>query len=543
MKRRFTKLALLLVAVLASVKASAYDFTVDGLYYNIVSLQDLTCAVTNDDVNDTKYSGDIVIPEQVTYNGRTLTVTSIGNDAFWRCSGLTSVSIPNSVTSIGDETFLGCSGLTSISIPSSVTEIGFSAFNGCSGLTSVSIPSSVTSIGVSAFKDCSGLTSVSIPNSVVSIGGSAFYGCSGLTSVSIPNSVTSIGAFAFYGCSGLTSVSIPNSVVSIGGSAFYGCSGLTSISISNSVTEIGDNAFDGCENLKNLRIEDGTETLVLGAKDNNEELGLFSDCPLEVLYLGRNLEYPGSDVTTNSNDTYSPFSGISSLSEVTIGSYVTEIGNYAFKGCTGLKTLRIEDGNAVLSVGVNKFTSYDKISVVAYQGLFYDCPLETLYLGRHLEYDCTPFYGNRLTELTIGSAVTSVSGISGCDGIMTIYSYATTPPWMPSFTNNQYINAKVYVPQGSLAAYQAADVWENFWGLQEFDPTGISQVEMDEDLGVTVENGSIVVENAKGRVTVYGISGAMVKSVDADGGRTEIAVPTRGIYIVKVGSKAVKVRL
>ena len=540
-KTIFTKLALLLVAVFVSIKVSAYDFTVGGLYYNIVSLQDLTCAVTNDDVNDTKYSGDIVIPEQVTYNGRTLTVISIGRSAFSGCSGLTSVTIPNSVTSIGYSAFYGCSGLTSISIPNSVTSIGSSAFNRCFGLTSVSISNSVTSIGYTVFRGCSGLTSISIPNSVTSIGEQAFYGCSGLTSVSIGNSVTSIGSSAFYGCSGLTSVSIPNSVTSIGGSAFSGCSGLTGVSIPNSVTKIRDNAFDGCENLKNLRIEDGTETLVLGAKG-------YRDCPLEVLYLGRNLEYPGADVTTDDYHQYSPFSGISSLSEVTIGSYVTEIGNYAFKGCTGLKTLRLEDGNAVLSVGVNDFGSYedffDEISVVATEGLFSNCPLETLYLGRNLEYDYRPFSNNKkLTELTIGSAVTSVEGIYGCDGIMTIYSYATTPPSMRSFTNNQYINAKVYVPQGSLAAYQAADVWMNFWGLQEFDPTGISSVEAATGLDVSVSDGCIVVDNAKGRVTVYDISGAAVASGNADGGSVSIAVPGHGVYIVRVGGKAVKVKL
>ena len=153
-------------------------------------------------------------------------VTSIGNDAFRDCSGLTSVTIPNSVTSIGGSAFYGCSRLTSVTIPNSVTSIGGSAFRVCSSLTSVTIPNSVTSIENYAFKDCSSLTSVTIPNSVTSIGWWAFWNCSGLTSVTIPNSVTSIGKSAFQGCSGLTSVTIPNSVTSIGNSAFFGCSGL-----------------------------------------------------------------------------------------------------------------------------------------------------------------------------------------------------------------------------------------------------------------------------------------------------------------------------
>ena len=412
MKRFILKSLVLFTMLTSAASASAYDLTVDGLYYNIVSFSDLTCAVTSDDVNDTKYSGDIVIPEQVTYNGRTLTVTSIGSSAFEGCTGLTSISIPNSVTSIGN-----------------------SAFSGCSGLTSVSIGNSVTSIDWSAFSGCTGLTSISIPNSVTSIGGSAFYGCSSLKSVSIPNSVTSIGS-----------------------SAFSGCSGLTSVSIGNSVTEIED---------------------------------------------------------------------------------------YAFNGCYALKKLVIEDGAAVLKLGCNRDGGLETSSG---EGLFYDCPLETLYLGRNLEYDpsrgYSPFYGKTsLTELTIGSAVTLVGSISGCSNIMTIYSYATTPPRLGVFTNQQYMNAKVYVPQGSLAAYQAADVWENFWGLQEFDPTGISGVEAATGLDVSVSDGCIVVDNATGRVTVYSISGAAVASGNADGGSVSIAVPGHGVYIVRVGSKAVKVCL
>lgn len=126
---------------------------------------------------------------------------------------------------------------------------------------------------------------------------------------------------------------------------------------------------------------------------------------------------------------------------------------------------------------------------------------------------------------------------------MTIYSYATTPPRLSGFTNQQYINAKVYVPQGSLAAYQDADVWENFWGLQEFDPTGISGVEAATGLDVSVSDGCIVVDNATGRVTVYDISGAAVASGNADGGSISIAVPGHGVYIVRVGSKTVKVCL
>ena len=241
--------------ILLPLVASAHDIEVknaDGvtIYYNYIN-DGKELAVTfrgsKYDSFSKEYQGNVAIPEDVTYMNRTRKVTSIGSLAFYKCSYLTSVTIPNSVTSIGYDAFYGCSGLTSITIPNSVTSIGNNAFDGCSGLTSVTIPNSVTSIGEYAFQNCSGLTSITIPNSVTSIGYSAFYGCSGLTSITIPNSVTSIGKWAFWYCSGLTSITIPNSVTSIGEYAFAYCSGLTSVTIPNSVTSIGNHAFDGVD--------------------------------------------------------------------------------------------------------------------------------------------------------------------------------------------------------------------------------------------------------------------------------------------------------
>ena len=135
---------------------------------------------------------------------------------------------------------------------SGLTSIGDYAFYNCSGLTSVTIPDSVTSIGIYAFYNCSGLTSVTIPDSVTSIGSSAFSSCIGLTSVTIPNSVTSIGESAFLNCNRLTSITIPDGVTSIGDGVLYGCSSLTSVTIGNSVTSIGISAFENCTNLRQL---------------------------------------------------------------------------------------------------------------------------------------------------------------------------------------------------------------------------------------------------------------------------------------------------
>ncbi|MCM8871999.1 MAG: leucine-rich repeat domain-containing protein [Paludibacteraceae bacterium] len=194
-------------------------------------------------------------------------ITSIGSSAFNDYTRLTSInvaednlnyaSIDGVLYSKDKKTLIKCpDGKTgSVTIPNSVTSVGEEAFRGCTGLTSVTIPNSVTSIGFWAFLDCTGLTSITIPNSVTSIGNSAFYRCTGLTSVTISNSVTSIGSSVFSGCTGLTSVTIPNSVTSIGELAFYDCTGLTSITIPNSVTSIGDWAFNNCTGLTSMTVE------------------------------------------------------------------------------------------------------------------------------------------------------------------------------------------------------------------------------------------------------------------------------------------------
>ena len=280
------RLLSLSVCLMMAMLSFAHDFEVDNadgktIYYDITSSSaPYTVAVTYRGTYDSEYyneyTGDVTIPATVIYSGKTYSVTSIGDYAFRDCSGLTSVTIPNSVTSIGSYAFYGCSGLTSITIGNSVTSIGSYAFYGCSGLTSIEIPNSVTSIGKYAFLSCSGLTSVTIPNSVTSIGGGAFSGCSGLTSVTIPNSVTSIGSSAFLGCSGLTSITIPNNVTSIGDYAFSGCSGLTSINIPESVTSIGYRTFSGCKSLTSLIIPESVN-----------EIGYesFNGCTLNALII------------------------------------------------------------------------------------------------------------------------------------------------------------------------------------------------------------------------------------------------------------------
>ena len=279
---------LLVVAILFSVSLSGYafDFVVNGIYYNKNS-DGKTVYVTFKDTNYNSYSGSVVIPSTVT-SGTTYSVTSIGSEAFLGCSGLTSVTIDNSVTSIGDGAFYECSGLTSVAIPNSVTEIGENAFYKCSGLTSVTIPNSVTSIGADAFYGTAWYDNQ--PDGLV-YAGKVAYKYKGTmpnnTSITIEDGTTSITGGAFSNCTKLISVTIPNSVTSIGQSAFYNCSGLTSVTIGNSVTEIDADAFKDCSALTKVEISD------IAAWCNIS----FGNSDANPLYYAHHLYQNGKEVT------------------------------------------------------------------------------------------------------------------------------------------------------------------------------------------------------------------------------------------------------
>ena len=461
------------------------------------------------------YNGKIVIPESVSYNGKSYLVKSIGDRAFsigydytyyTGAKGLTSIEIPNSVTSIGDFAFGACRNLTSISLPNSVTTIGEGAFYNCTGLTSITIPNSVTSIGKDAFSNtawynkqpdglvyagnvaykykgtmpsntnitikegttaiaqyafcgCEGLTSITIPNSITSIGNEAFYGSTNINAVNriidiatwckadpityennrsnpmyyaeeihlykdngteitdfvIPDEVTSIRSSAFSKCVSLKSVTIPNSVTSIGASAFYGCFRLTTVTVGNSVKSIGSDAFEKCTKLNavNRIIDIATwctaDPITYGNSYSNpmyyaKELHLYKDNGTEIT----DLVIPNEVTSIRS----SAFSKCISIKSVTIPNSVESIGSSAFIECTGLSNIRFMDGDNAL-----KFSDANNSKTFA------NCPITTLYLGRNLSYQYSPFQSlNTLKDVTIGNNVTSIgnSTFYGCTGLTSI---------------------------------------------------------------------------------------------------------------------------
>ena len=446
---------LLLLALFASVSAIyASNTKVGGIWYDFDS-STKTASVTYKGnyahEYGSEYSGSVVIPETVTYNGTTYSVTSIGDEAFSECSSLIFVTIPNSVTSIGIWAFYDCSSLTKTNytgdiagwcniifggnyanpmcyshnfyindqevkdlvIPNSVTSIGDYAFYGCSSLTSITIPNSVTSIGDDAFYGCSALTypiynahcfaymptsysgAYTIPEGIEQIAGGAFSSCHSLTSVTIPNSVTSIGYGAFSYCSSLTSVTIPNSVTSIGDWTFGGCSSLTSVTIPNSVTSIGDYAFAYCY----------------------------------------------------------------SLTSVTIPNSVTSIGNHAFYGCSSSLSKTNYTGD--IAGWCNIIFGDNYANPMCYSHNFY-------------------INDQEVKDLVIPNSVTSIGdyAFAYCSSLTSVTCEAETPPTVGySAFNGVSKSIPVYVPCRCVEAYKAANGWKYFTNIQ--GPLAEYSIEVD----------------------------------------------------------------
>ena len=302
-------------------------------------------------------------------------VRIICDKAFYYCSALRSLVIPNGVTRIGDRAFCGCRSLTDIVIPNSVNSIGYCAFWNCRSLTDIVIPDGVTSIGDEVFSDCESLSSLVLPESVTSIGESAFSGCESLSSLVIPDSVTSIGDMAFCGCSSLKYISIPKSVICLNGNPFFKWDGeleclspyfiyeddvlfykdkskiiafrdknATSYVIPDSVTRIGDGAFEGCTSLKSLVTPDSVTSIGGSA---------FENC-----YSLSSVVLPDSVTSIGAW----AFSGCSDLADIVIPDGVTSIGNYAFCGCESLTDIVIPD--SVTSIGSSAFEGCISLSSV-----------------------------------------------------------------------------------------------------------------------------------------------------------------------------------
>ena len=419
-----TKLLFFIIAIIAAaMPASAYDFMVNGLCYNYND-DGTSVTLTYQQRNNPCYvnlNGSVTIPSNVTYSGKTYKVTAISDYTFCECTGLTSVTIPNTVTSIGTQAFSGCSGLTTMTIPNSVTELGAYIFLDCTGLTSVNLSSSMTVIDTGLFYHCSNLTSITIPNSVTTIKTYAFFNCTSLTSVTIGKAVASINCDAFKDCSKLATVNwnaancqdfaeygnhspfqgftsiktftFGNTVTRIPRGLCRNLTSLTSVTIPTSVKGVAGVAFEGCTSLTKVNISDLAAWCDIDFEYSNSNPLYYA----QNLYLNgskiTNLSIPSSVTTIKSNAFYN----CTSITKVTIPSGVTTVGGWAFRSCTNLTTVNWNATNcADCGDSSNPFYSSNNIQSFIFGNTVTRIP----------KYLCCSMSG--LTSVTIPSSVTSI---------------------------------------------------------------------------------------------------------------------------------------
>ena len=524
------KKVLLILFALLPIMASAYDIAVknaDGvtIYYNYSDDgQRLQVAKGG------RYSGDVKIPEEVTYLNRTRKVTSIETGAF-QSTPLTSITIPGTITSIPEMAFNRCTSLTSVNISNGVTSIKNYAFSSCLSLTDIFLPNSVTSIGDNVFKDCWKLNNVSIPSTIESISNKTFDSyyrppvsirvldfaafCNNkivskiyeaVNSISltdewgnrtnnyvIPDGVKSIGDYAFAKCR-MDSITFPNSVLYIETAAFYGCNKLTSVELPG-VTFIGNQAFYGCTSLTSVTMSSVTS---IGKYAFYECTGLTSVAMSSVTSIGNQAFYGCTlleKVSLSSTGTVKigerSFYNCKALKKVELPNTVKSIGNQAFYGCTNLFSIVIP--STITSMGENVFYDYLQILYIRVIDLaaFCDnkitCKLErniTLIdeQGRAITHYIIPdgvkyisysaFKNCKgLTKIVIPNSIKEIDGaaFSGCNKLLKIYSKIDNPFSILEnvFDKDVFMNAELFVPLGTKPRYTGTKGWKNFVFITE----------------------------------------------------------------------------
>ena len=347
--------------------------------------------------------------------GEASTMQSIGANAFYNCTGLEHISLPEGITSIGNSAFYGCTSLETAELPYELTDIGNSVFYNCTAIKDINIPSKVTRLGDYIFYNCTSLEKVRMAGEITRIGASAFYGCSVLKSIELPPSVTAIGSSAFYNCSLLEEADLPSGLSSLGDHAFANCTNLLAVNLEDTaLTAIGSRCFMNCTSLKRIYIPGNIKTI------NNEA---FSGCSaVNALTLSEGVKTLGgacfadcvslSDVTiprsvssAGISSSKGPFTGCANLTNVTFAEKTRLVPQYLFYGCGQLTEITLPD--TVSEIGAYAFYNCTNLESVNVPSALYS-------IGNYAFYGCSG-----ITSMDLSGSVTDIGtyAFSNCSSL------------------------------------------------------------------------------------------------------------------------------
>ena len=502
------KLCLAFMLMVSVFTASAADFMVDSICYNIIGESEVE--VTK--LNEGKYQGEVYIPATVVHDGITYQVTCIGKQAFYTCSDLTLVDIPEGITEIKTEAFYYCTNLEFVDLPNSLVKIGGFAFGGCSKFQSVYIPRNVAEIDGNVFSGCSGITGYvcSDMNAHYRVVDGVLYtkdmtqlvsfpAGSSITVFDIPGTVTKVHNTAFYYAENLTEINFPESVRWIGYSALRGCIGLTSVVFNDGIAHIGPACLSHCDNVSYVHLPASLDTL------DNTVIGYLPS--LEEITIPRNVKYIADFGAVNSQNLkhiyfeegsclqaigLRAFEDCFSLEDFDMPNSVTSIEAQIFGNCSSLKSVHLSDNLTEMGSSIIwKCTSLREcvipkgVALIRNSVLSYCSSLQRLRIGDKDAVNCSTTLSNStmsnvssLTRLELGANVDSLTylSISG-HNLKVVICWNPNPPrcnssWSSFNLAPNTTNAVLYVPKASLEAYSTAYTWKDFTNIVAIEDVG-----------------------------------------------------------------------
>lgn len=431
---------------------------------------------------------DLVIPETIdkingyAFYGSTIK-TLIVNDknAFYGCSGVSSIIFGNKVETIGESAFQNCSKVSELNIPESVVSMEKNVFNSCSSLLKISLPQSITAIPEGAFMNCQALHEIAIPNSILTIGDNAFNGCGSIISINIPDKVTTIGQSAFYSCSSLEKVVFGKALESIGSQAFRSCSSLQSVNIPDNVTTIGREAFQDCTALTDAVLSNGIREIV--------------------------------DMT---------FAGCTALESVLIGKNTTKISDTAFQNCTNINKIRsLNPTPPVISSKVFKSVNKETCQLVVTKGNLVYYWLDPVW-KEFLNMNDNMLALNPLPAMRYGDELPSIV----CEAENT----ATPGEYAINLEGGNDRNYNFHTKAARLIIHESS---------------GVENVSSDNDVRCYGLNGRLTVEGApvNAIVNIYRFDGSLCHSAKSDSTAMTFEVANNGFYIVIVNGKPYRLKI